>query len=63
MASNDAEAKKNALNSLIEEMFPEVAAERADAVEKAIRIMKEENKKLWVVTQTPNEPKGLIKRG
>lgn len=41
---------QKALRQLIEEMFPEVAAEREKAVEKAMEIMEKEKNKSYKVT-------------
>ena len=38
---------QNALQKLIEEMFPEVGAEREQAVDRAMEIMEEERKKTY----------------
>lgn len=54
---------KDALDSLIEEMFPEQRFEREKAVEKALKIMEEERKKVIVFSPLhKRKPKGLIKR-
>lgn len=54
---------KDVLDNLIEEMFPEQKFERARSVEKALKIMEEERKKVIMVSPLKRrEPKGLIKR-
>jgi hypothetical protein len=45
---NPQQAQK-ALRNLIEEMFPEVAEDREQAVEKALAIMEEEKKKTYSI--------------
>jgi len=44
------EKAQAALTRLIEEMFPEVGKDRADAVEKALAIMEEEKHKVYSVS-------------
>jgi hypothetical protein len=63
VASVNPKKAKDSLDSLIEEMFPEQKFEREKAVEKALKIMKEERNK--VIAFSPvhrRKPKGLIKR-
>jgi hypothetical protein len=43
------EQAQKALRNLIEEMFPEVASDRDKAVEQALTIMKEEQKKTYSI--------------
>lgn len=40
---------RDALRRLIEEMFPEVAAEREDAIDQALKIMEKEKEKVYSV--------------
>jgi S-adenosylmethionine synthetase len=49
-ATVNAENAQKALRNLVEEMFPEVAAERERAVEKAMEIMEKEKNKSYKVT-------------
>jgi hypothetical protein len=49
-ASVNPENAQKALQRLIEEMFPEVAVERENAVEKAMEIMEKEKDKAYKVT-------------
>lgn len=63
VASVNPKKAKDALNNLIEEMFPEQRFERERAVEKALKIMEEERKKVITVTPMSKEkPRGLIRR-
>ena len=48
-ASVNPDKAQSALNKLIEEMFPEVGAEREQAVEKALQIMEEERTKTYSI--------------
>lgn len=49
-ASTNPDNAQKALHQLIEEMFPEVAAEREQAVDKALEIMEKEKGKAYKVT-------------
>lgn len=49
-ATVNPDGAQKALRKLIEEMFPEVAAEREQAVEKAMEIMEKEKNKAYKVT-------------
>lgn len=49
-ATVNPEGAAKALRNLVEEMFPEVAAERERAVEKAMEIMEKEKDKSYKVT-------------
>lgn len=49
-ASVNPEKAQQALQRLIEEMFPEVAKDRAHSVDKALEIMERETKRLYKVT-------------
>lgn len=63
VASVNPQKAKDALNNLIEEMFPEQKFEREKAVEKALKIMEQERKKVIMVSPLhKRKPKGLIKR-
>lgn len=54
---------QQALNDLIEEMFPERAFERKQSVDRALKIMEEERKKVIKVTPLQKrKPKGLVRR-
>lgn len=49
-AAVNPESAQKALTNLIEEMFPEVAAEREQAVEQAMKIMEREKDKTYKVS-------------
>lgn len=57
-AAVNPEKAQGALRKLIEEMFPEVGAERDQAVDKAMQIMEDERKKTYAIAQVG---KGLDK--
>lgn len=50
-ASVNPEKAQKALRNLIEEMFPEVAREREEAVDKAMQIMEVERKKSYAIAK------------
>jgi hypothetical protein len=63
VATVNPQKAKDALNNLIEEMFPEQKFEREQAVERALKIMEEERKKVIMFSPLHRrKPKGLIKR-
>lgn len=63
VASVNPDKAQQALNDLIEEMFPEKAFDRKKSVEKALKIMEEERKKvIKVVPLHKQKPRGLVKK-
>ncbi len=63
VANVNPDKAQKALGNLIEEMFPEQKFERAKAVEKALKIMESERKKVIAVTPVnPRKKTGLIKK-
>lgn len=63
VAAVNPEKAKEALSNLIEEQFPEQKFEREQAVDKALRIMEEERKKVFSVSaRQPQKQRGLVER-
>jgi hypothetical protein len=61
VANVNPDKAQRALSNLIEEQFPEQKFEREKAVEKALKIMEEERKKVFAVS--PKYPDHRKKRG
>lgn len=61
VANVNPEKAQEALKNLIEEQFPEQKFERAKAVEKALKIMEDERKKVFAVApKYPQKQRGLV---
>ncbi len=57
-ATVNPEKASNALNKLIEEMFPEVAKDRARAVDRAMEIMEKEKDKSYAIAPVGHSLRG-----
>lgn len=57
-ATVNPEKAQQALNRLIEEQFPEVSKDRANAVERAMAIMEKEKDRAYAVTAMGGKSKG-----
>jgi glutamate synthase domain-containing protein 3 len=63
VATVNPEKAQKALNGLIEEMFPEVEADRQKSVDRALDIMEKERKKVFSVSPLhKRKPQGLVKK-